>query len=705
MNSVRSRIFIGIAVPVLMTLLIFGIALSLPTTDARFIHTPESLLVEPDNNGPAVEVVAFHWPLGYLKAYPELAIDEPDVIETYPELNRLFADIQLLTQALTADVLVVETTTETTAETTTASYRLTVRSRTLSDLPTDFWIQVSAAFVGLLLCTLVWLPGQVTLAKAGFILTGVGYFLLATSAGIYSSRNLFIASDLFQPLSLVNLLGTNLFMGGLSVLLWNYPKALVSVRTSYLLLVLPLLTSQLAVFQVFDELALSVYLPFTCILAIAVFGMVQQFRNNADNPKNRAALRWILLFMTATTIPAVLKLYTDVPQSVMIASFVFVYAGMMIAVTRHQMFDIERWSYKLWGWFLGGMAVLLADVAIASAIGLSQTTTLAVSLAVIGWLYFPVRQMLWRRFFMRRDDQLQDWLTRSLPELLRAHQSADGVTRSTSVINALKAVFSPLSVELQAHDSDLHTLEAGNNTLRLANGKGQAFVLSHPAEGRRTFRESDLRIGELVLALNELVQRSLAARAEGAQEERARIRQDLHDDLGAKLLRLLHRAQPDDRPLVKEAIQDLRTLLQNNATSGSPVSRVLHQWQAEADLRCQDHNIPLTWHSAASDGELSAVAVSQVSMALREALSNAIRYRSGGPVSVTVKEEGDQLQLRITNLCEESAPEHSAGQGMGLRNLQERMQRTGGTADVSCDKTSQGYEWSVILTTPLAVTP
>ena len=74
-------------------------------------------------------------------------------------------------------------------------------------------------------------------------------------------------------------------------------------------------------------------------------------------------------------------------------------------------------------------------------------------------------------------------------------------------------------------------------------------------------------------------------------------------------------------------------------------------------------------------------------------------------MSVTVKEEGDQLQLRITNLCEESAPEHSAGQGMGLRNLQERMQRTGGTADVSCDKTSQGYEWSVILTTPLAVTP
>ncbi|MEK9711999.1 MAG: hypothetical protein VW258_05490, partial [Thalassolituus sp.] len=190
----------------------------------------------------------------------------------------------------------------------------------------------------------------------------------------------------------------------------------------------PLFTTQLAVFQVFDELLYTVYLPFGLLLLTAIAGMIQQFRksagDSATNTENRAILRWILLFIAATTIPSVLKLYTDIPQSVMIASFVFVYAGMMIAITRHRMFDIERWSYKLWIWFAGGMAVLLADVAIASAIGMSQTMTLAISLAVIGWLYFPVRQLLWRRFFTRKEHQLQDWLTQSLPELLRAQQGS-----------------------------------------------------------------------------------------------------------------------------------------------------------------------------------------------------------------------------------------------------------------------------------------
>ncbi|MEK9712257.1 MAG: sensor histidine kinase, partial [Thalassolituus sp.] len=107
------------------------------------------------------------------------------------ELNRLFADIDQLANALESGVLRIETAT--------GQHILKPEKRQLSDLNSDFWIQVTASFIGLLICTLVWLPGNLNLAKAGFILTGISYFLLATSAGIYSSRNLFIAADLFQP--------------------------------------------------------------------------------------------------------------------------------------------------------------------------------------------------------------------------------------------------------------------------------------------------------------------------------------------------------------------------------------------------------------------------------------------------------------------------------------------------------------------------
>ena len=696
MLSFRTRITLGILLPLLLTLAVILLALSLPQTAARFSAVGEQLMLilpssetpgENNNAAAAQPVQSFLVNGAPQRAYAGLVMEEPDVLPTHSAINALMSDIGQLTQALQQGQLSVLTAS--------GEYALTASPRHLSDLTWTFWIQCLSALAVLLLCTLVWLPGTITAGKAGFLLTGVSYFFLVTAAGIYSSRNLFIDASLFYTLHLINVYATQMFMAGLVLFLWNYPKALLPQWLNYLTPVASLLVSCAALLQLTDDIAITIYLPFTLTLAVALAGLITQWWTTRGDAVNRAILRWILLFMAAVTLPGILKLYTDVPQATMFAAFAVMYGGMMIAVMRHQFFDIERWSYKLWGWFIGGLMVVMTDLILAALIGLSQEATLALSVFIVGWLWFPLRQRLWKRFFVRRDDGLQDWLTQSLPSLLSPDSASNSEPR---LLSALRAVFSPLQLT-RLHDpvSGRHRILEDGQTLQLNLGAMGQVALSHPGEGRRRFRPDDLHTAELVLSLDDLIQRSQSAREqgirEGAQGERNRIRQDLHDDLGAKLLRLLHRSQSDNQPLVREAIRDLRQLLNTSLSGSVSLQAAVSNWQNEAQARCDDHGVTLHWRSAIHSGELSETRSRQLDMALRESLSNALRNLHTPDIRVDCLQQDQTLSLTIEN--DFAGPLNP--EGYGLEHIRQRLSVVGGDADIT---QAQGL-WTVTLRLPL----
>lgn len=696
MLSFRTRITLGILLPLLLTLAVILLALSLPQTAARFSAVGEQLMLilpssetpgENNNAAAAQPVQSFLVNGAPQRAYAGLVMEEPDVLPTHSAINALMSDIGQLTQALQQGQLSVLTAS--------GEYALTASPRHLSDLTWTFWIQCLSALAVLLLCTLVWLPGTITAGKAGFLLTGVSYFFLVTAAGIYSSRNLFIDASLFYTLHLINVYATQMFMAGLVLFLWNYPKALLPQWLNYLTPVASLLVSCAALLQLTDDIAITIYLPFTLTLAVALAGLITQWWTTRGDAVNRAILRWILLFMAAVTLPGILKLYTDVPQATMFAAFAVMYGGMMIAVMRHQFFDIERWSYKLWGWFIGGLMVVMTDLILAALIGLSQEATLALSVFIVGWLWFPLRQRLWKRFFVRRDDGLQDWLTQSLPSLLSPDSASNSEPR---LLSALRAVFSPLQLT-RLHDpvSGRHRILEDGQTLQLNLGAMGQVALSHPGEGRRRFRPDDLHTAELVLSLDDLIQRSQSAREqgirEGAQGERNRIRQDLHDDLGAKLLRLLHRSQSDNQPLVREAIRDLRQLLNTSLSGSVSLQAAVSNWQNEAQARCDDHGVTLHWRSAIHNGELSETRSRQLDMALLESLSNALRNLHTPDIRVDCLQQDQTLSVTIEN--DFAGPLNP--EGYGLEHIRQRLSVVGGDADITQD---QGL-WTVTLRLPL----
>ncbi|WVM92567.1 hypothetical protein ULG90_24530 [Halopseudomonas pachastrellae] len=266
---------------------------------------------------------------------------------------------------------------------------------------------------------------------------------------------------------------------------------------------------------------------------------------------------------------------------------------------------------------------------------------------------------------MSRQRGLDTWLSQALPVMLQAQRS--GHTDS-AMEQALLAVFQPLRVERLSHKAQRPQVVDNGDALQVPGPSGEEdYLLRHADQGRRLFTRQDVQLARLVLSLDSLVLHSLTARVEGATEERNRIRQDIHDDLGAKLLQLLHTASDDSRQLVREAIRDLRELLQSMDGHEVRLDVAAARWQEETASRCQASDVTLHWQQKLGEQLLSAGQFSHLTRVLREAVSNALRHATPTELRVELSQQGGaMLQLRIEN--DGVALAETATSGRGCRS-------------------------------------
>jgi signal transduction histidine kinase len=171
------------------------------------------------------------------------------------------------------------------------------------------------------------------------------------------------------------------------------------------------------------------------------------------------------------------------------------------------------------------------------------------------------------------------------------------------------------------------------------------------------------------------------------------LKRDLHDDLGAKLLQLLHRSERSNQPLVREAIADLRHLLNNKSTQEKDTLNAVNTWREEAQMRCTDHNIELSWQQNIVPAPIDAKTVDNITSVLRESLSNAVRHASDKEVGIRIHGEQDELKIVVTNRFQGQ----QQGEGNGLKNIKNRMRDSGGVCAIS----QNNNEWQVQLSVTL----
>jgi signal transduction histidine kinase len=206
-----------------------------------------------------------------------------------------------------------------------------------------------------------------------------------------------------------------------------------------------------------------------------------------------------------------------------------------------------------------------------------------------------------------------------------------------------------------------------------------SLVLRFARRGQRVFTREDARLADRVV---EQLRRAVAyddAVERGRTEERLRIAQDLHDDIGARLLTLMYKAQdPEMEDYIRHTLKDLKTLTRGLAASDHRLSHSAAEWKADLQQRLTAAHIHLGWSfSFDEDVELGVVQWSALTRVLRELVSNAIYHAHATRVDVTAILERGAFNLQVADDGIGRAPQAWA-HGLGLGGVRKRVKQLGG---------------------------
>lgn len=167
---------------------------------------------------------------------------------------------------------------------------------------------------------------------------------------------------------------------------------------------------------------------------------------------------------------------------------------------------------------------------------------------------------------------------------------------------------------------------------------------------------------------------------QGRSSERTRLAQDLHDDIGARLLTLIVRARdPALADALRETLRDLKALTRGLSVARMRLSEAAADWQADAALRLSEADIALDWHvDAGTDAALDPVQWHGLTRVLRELLTNAITHAHPRSLCVDGCLRDGWLTLTVDDDGSGRRPEQWAT-GLGLSGVRRRMRDLGGT--------------------------
>ncbi|MBX3606742.1 MAG: histidine kinase [Piscinibacter sp.] len=187
------------------------------------------------------------------------------------------------------------------------------------------------------------------------------------------------------------------------------------------------------------------------------------------------------------------------------------------------------------------------------------------------------------------------------------------------------------------------------------------------------------------------------------QQERKRIAADLHDDLGAKLLTIVHTSESERiSTLAREALEEMR--LSVRGLTGKPVrlADALADWRAETVSRLGQANVEIDWRSLAEETEqvLPARGYVQTTRILREAVSNIIKHSGAshckvrcaiadGQFGINIQDNGKGIPMELDGKLD---------RGHGMSSMKHRAKQMQGQCLV---ESGPGYGTVIRLTLPL----
>jgi signal transduction histidine kinase len=471
------------------------------------------------------------------------------------------------------------------------------------------------------------------------------------------------------------------------------------------------------------------------LLLLILGSLIYRYRRKSS-PTQRQQMKWGAVG-TAVAMPAFLiadAAMRNIDGSIrgFVAMFVFVVAApvfslafpvcLTIAILRYRLWDIDVIISRTLVWALMSALVIAAYVGLVFGIGsfFESDYSTALSLTALGLtavLFQPVRarvqQAVNRLLFGERDD----------PYRVLRKLAAD-LSETVQPIEALRATVRTLTEALRLPYAAI-TLEPGAPPVAMAGHPGLSEVpipltyqsqsvgelIVSPRTGSREFDATDRRLLEElaqqigVVAHNVRLTNDLQTSRErivtAREEERRRLRRDLHDGLGAQLaaltlqtgaLKATIRTDPDAAVAqaselqheLRDAVADIRRLVQGLRPAalddlgligalGARVATVnLVEW-TESDQR------PLLVALDAPDdlGPLPAAVEMAIYRIVDEALTNVVKHANASRCRVVLLRDPEGIRLTIED--DGAGIPADRISGVGLQSMRERALELGGT--------------------------
>jgi len=574
--------------------------------------------------------------------------------------------------------------------------------RPLVSLSAMFWFQLAVVSTSFMIACWVWLMRPQDWGARMFVLTGLSLLLGGITGVLMSERGLALDGAWFSKLDIVNSLSAHLFGISILALILSYPRQLVAPRTLLWLPVLAIPGWLAYSFHIFPSPSETSFAIVFLVLLTLVFGGVQ-WKFTRGLPLERAALRWFLmsvllgsiLFTLSNVVPLIFDKPPLLPVGYSIGFFLIMYVGIALGMRRYRLFDMDEWAYRLILWVLGATSVIVLD-GLFIFFGLAEGTSLGVSLLVAGWLYFPLRQWLWKLIVNKHFPKFESLL----PELSAIAFTASHSEQKFRWESFLMRVYDPL--EMKQGDADIkdaRVLEEGLALQVPASATLPSYTLRYADRGIRLFSTRD---ADFAMALSQLLHQVMGGRTsyeQGVAQERLRIGRDLHDNIGARLLKLIHhlRGTPD-ADIARDAMKDLRTSIAAMDSQPVPLQDALADWRAEASSRCEVARCQLHWNQLQDipNVDLPPRMKGMLESVMREVITNALKHASPQSIQVSVEVSETKMKVDVENDGDIADP-LTWQDGYGLRNMRGRMEELGGNLNISsCNDKVQ-----LTLTVPL----
>jgi two-component system NarL family sensor kinase len=476
--------------------------------------------------------------------------------------------------------------------------------------------------------------------------------------------------------------------------------------------------------------------------AIAGIGLVISFlaalaalalRYRRGTEQTRRQILWLLLAMLVIVACFGLEAFITSESLLLgVLPLLLIPLAIAIAVLRYQLLDIRLVVSR------SVLYLLLTGGVVAGYIGLiallDQTVRREVSLnssvlatLVIALAFNPVRvwlqRLIQRTFYGARKDP-----ARAMAEVGAQIGAAGGIT---GVLAALCRVMRFPAAVIVVDGNQLSSygeLPAARHAIELRSGDdgrlGELVIGLRYGESRLdpadeqvlTLLAAPLAVAVQARGLADELRDSRERIITGREEERRRLRRDLHDGLGPVLTAVVLNADAARRLIATEperssallaelrdqtigAIEEIRRLvyaLRPPALDGLGLVGALREYAAMVSHRADGAALSVTVDAPSALDELPAAVEVATYRIATEALTNVVRHSSATSAAVRITVERDALRLGVCDNGVNAGSEWKPG--VGLTSIRERAAELGGQCEIRYDGT--GCTVDVVL--PLA---